>query len=158
MDCCPPLFSEAIERAHALFAELQTEDQSQLKLINLRTHYIHNSWFQNLEKLKRPGQQDNALHMAPADAAVRQLSDGQRVSVSSAWGRIETAIRLDDSLRRGAVAMSHGWGNQRSSGLAVATKYPGTNVNELLPTGPGSYEKLSNQAFMSGIPVEVFSL
>jgi hypothetical protein len=37
----------------------------------------------------------------------------------------------------------------------VARKYAGVNANSLLPTGPGSYEKLSNQSFMTGIPVDV---
>ncbi len=51
--------------------------------------------------------------------------------------------------------MSHGWGNDRSYGMSVAKQYPGVNVNQLLPTGPGSYDKISNQAFMSGIPVKI---
>ena len=51
--------------------------------------------------------------------------------------------------------MTHGWGNQHSAGLHVAQQYPGINVNQLLPTGPGSFEKLSNQAHMTGINVEV---
>jgi hypothetical protein len=29
------------------------------------------------------------------------------------------------------------------------------NVNRLLPSGPGSYDPLSTQALMTGIPVEV---
>jgi len=29
------------------------------------------------------------------------------------------------------------------------------NVNRLLPSGPGSYDPLSNMAYMTGIPVEV---
>jgi hypothetical protein len=29
------------------------------------------------------------------------------------------------------------------------------NPNALLPTGPGSFDPLSNQAFMTGVPVEV---
>jgi hypothetical protein len=51
--------------------------------------------------------------------------------------------------------MTHGWGNQQTPGLSVASKHPGVNANALLPHGPGSYEKLSNQAFMSGVPVQV---
>jgi len=39
--------------------------------------------------------------------------------------------------------------------MKVAHKYPGVNVNQLLPSGPGSYEKLSNQAHMTGIPVSI---
>ena len=63
--------------------------------------------------------------------------------------------RSDDSLRPGVVAMTHGWGNQKTPGLRVANRYPGVNINALLPNGPGSYEKLSNQAFMSGVPVSI---
>lgn len=155
VDCCPSLFEEAIAQAHRIFAELQQEPANQLKLINLRTNYIHNSWFQNVAKLKRPGQQHNALHMGQEDAAARQLQEGDPVKVASPWGCIEVPIRVDATLRSGVVAMSHGWGNSRSDGMSVAQRYPGTNVNALLPSGPGSYEKLSNQAFMSGIPVEV---
>lgn len=155
VDCCPPLFAEAITRAHELFTELCAEPADQLKLINLRTNYIHNSWFQNLRVLKRPGQQTNALHMAPADANQRGLEEGHTVQVSSPWGRIEAPVHIDATLRSGVVAMSHGWGNGRSRGLTIASEFPGSNVNRLLPSGPGSYEKLSNQAFMSGIPVQV---
>jgi hypothetical protein len=32
------------------------------------------------------------------------------------------------------------------------------NVNALLPSGPGSCERLSNQAHMTGIPVEIEKL
>ncbi len=63
-----------------------------------------------------------------------------------------------DTLRRGVVALTHGWGNQRTPGMATAKRHPGVNANCLLPSGPGSFEPLSNQAFMTGIPVEVESL
>ncbi len=155
VDCCPPLFQEAIATAHQLFVDLLQEDPGQLKLINLRTNYIHNSWFQNLQVLKRPGQQSNPLHVSPDDAERLALQEGQTVRVASDWGSIEAPVRIDPTLRSGVVAMSHGWGNQRSRGLSVAARFPGTNVNQLLPIGPGSYEKLSNQAFMSGVPVTV---
>ena len=39
--------------------------------------------------------------------------------------------------------------------MLVAHRHPGVNVNRLLPSGPGSYDPLSNQAFMTGIPVDV---
>lgn len=155
VDCCPPLFDEAIANAHRLFEALRQEPPGQLKLINLRTNYIHNSWFQNLQVLKRPGQQTNPLHIAPADAERLGLQSGQLARIASDWGAIEAPVHIDATLRTGVVAMSHGWGNQRSPGLSVASRFPGANVNQLLPTGPGSYEKLSNQAFMSGVPVRV---
>ncbi len=153
VDCCPELFDDAIIQAHTIFTELQGEPADQLKLINLRTNYMQNSWYQNVPELKREHQLENGLHISSQDAEQRQLEHGQRVKIENQWGSITAPIIIDDSLRQGTVAMTHGWGNQQSHGLSVAQKYPGTNVNSLLPTGPGSFEKLSNQAHMTGVPV-----
>ncbi|MGH8492856.1 MAG: molybdopterin-containing oxidoreductase family protein [Moraxellaceae bacterium] len=158
VDCCPPLFAEAMARSGEIFAELKQEPADQLKLISLRNNYMQNSWYHNVEGLKRKNQQDNPLHVFPADAQRLGLSDGERVTVESDWGQVTASILHDESLRDGVVAMTHGWGNQRTPGLRVANRYPGSNVNALLPTGPGSFEKLSNQAHMTGIPVRIKSL
>lgn len=158
VDCCPPLFGEAIERAHRLFDELREEPASQLKLINLRTNFMQNSWYHNVEKLKGARRRENPLHISGPDAARLGLADGCAVLVESAWGRIRATAHVDDTLRAGVVAMTHGWGNERTPGLRVARAYPGVNVNALLPHGRGSYEKLSNQAHMTGVPVVVTPL
>lgn len=142
-------------RAH--FASLQDQQAVPFRLINLRTHYMHNSWYQNVPQLKRPDQQDNPLHMSPADIEALGLSAGASVTVRSDAGALQAQVHADDSLLPGVVAMVHGWGNQRTPGLRLAAQHPGTNVNVLLPSGPGSYERLSNQAFMTGIPVQVRS-
>lgn len=155
VDCCPPLFAEALARARTLFGELKAEPAGTLKLVNLRTNYMQNSWYQNVEGLKREKQRGNPLHLSPADAARLQLGEGDAVIVSSAHGRLQARVRIDATLREGVVAMSHGWGNERTPGMRVAQRYPGVNVNALLPVGPGSYEKLSNQAHMTGVPVQV---
>ena len=39
--------------------------------------------------------------------------------------------------------------------MTVAKNAPGVNCNVLLPSGPGSFEPLSNQAHMTGITVQV---
>jgi hypothetical protein len=39
--------------------------------------------------------------------------------------------------------------------MTFASATPGVNCNVLLPSGPGSFEPLSNQAHMTGVPVEV---
>ena len=155
VDCCPPLFEEALARAHALFEDLRSSPPEQLKLISLRTNFMQNSWYQNVQKLKGRKHQINPLHMAVEDAARLGFTDGAAVTVSSDWGRIEATVLVDETLRAGVVAMTHGWGNERTPGLRVASRHPGVNVNALLPSGPGSYEKLSNQAHMTGVPVAV---
>lgn len=155
VDCCPALFGDALLRAHTIFAELEAEPEGGLKMITLRTDRMHNSWYQNVEKLRRGKAARSVLHVHPEDAAARGVSDGERVRLSSPQGELEIEVSLDPDLRRGSVALTHGGGRESTSGMRVARRYPGQNPNSLLPTGPGSFEPLSNQAFMTGVPVEI---
>ena len=75
--------------------------------------------------------------------------------MTSTHGRVIANIQADESLRPGVVAMTHGWGHGGNRRLTLASNHPGTNVNALLPTGPGSFDPLSNMSFMTGIPVTV---
>jgi len=158
VDCCPPAFGAALARCEQLFAELDAEGLLQLKLITKRDPFMHNSWFANLPRMKRGDRARNDLFMHPEDAAVRGLQDGQPVRIWNDWGSLELEVRLDADLLRGVVALTHGWGHAGAPGMRVAARHPGVNPNALLPIGPGSFEPLSSQAFMTGVPVEVASL
>ncbi|MFO7963150.1 MAG: molybdopterin-dependent oxidoreductase [Desulfobacterales bacterium] len=153
VDCRPVAFDETIQTAEVIFRELENEPEDQLKLITLRNAFMHNSWYHNLEKLKKGEHLSNPLYISPADAERKRIQNGGKVRMYNQWGSIEAVVRIDDRLREGVVCMAHGWGNQKTPGMQVARKYPGVNVNRLLPHGPGSYEKISNQAHMTGIPV-----
>ena len=155
IDCCPPIFASAIERMDTMFDELEAASVDELKLISKRDAYMINSWYSNVKKLKGGRRDQNYLFMHTADAERRQIADGDRVRVQSAHGRVDTQVKLSDDLMEGVVAMTHGWGHQRSEGMRVASASPGVNCNALLPSGPGSFEPLSNQAHMTGISVEV---
>jgi len=155
IDCYPPVFSEAIERMGAIFTELDAEPADQLKLISKRDNYTFNSWYANVEKLKARDRDENYLFMHPEDAQRRQIADGERVRVSNTHGVIETPVKFTDTLMRGVVAMTHGGGQGKTSGMKTAQAHPGANCNALLPSGPDSFEPLSNQAHMTGVPVEV---
>jgi len=155
VDCFPPLIEKGIAACAEIFDELKNEAPDTLKLITLRTNYMVNSWLHNLPALKRDVALDNPLHMHPEDVARLGLREGVEVTVSSAQGNIIATVRADEDLRPGVVAMTHGWGHANNPRLSVAHNHPGTNVNALLPTGPGSYDPLSNMSFMTGIPVDV---
>lgn len=157
VDCCPALFDEAVVRAHRIFGELR-DAPPRFRLINLRHIFMHNSWYQNVAKLKRGRNATNAIHVHPSDLAALGVEDGSMVRIENAHGALEAPVRADETLRSGVVAMTHGWGNARTPGLRVAKAHPGVNVNALLPSGPGAYEKLSNQAFMTGVPVSIARL
>ncbi len=154
VDCCPASFAEAIDRCHRLFAEAETQSPG-LRLIHKRDAWMHNSWFANVERMHRGGRTTNPLSMHPDDAAALGLADGQSVVVANEWGEIDTVVELDPDLMPGVVAMVHGWGHRASPRLRVAHANPGANPNALLPIGEGSFEPLSSQAHMTGVPVTV---
>jgi anaerobic selenocysteine-containing dehydrogenase len=108
--------------------------------------------------MKRRGRTNNPLGMSSGSAARLGLADGATVSVTSAHGEIEAVVELDDDLMDGVVSMVHGWGHAASPRLRVAAANPGSNPNVLLPIGPDSFEPLSSQAHMTGIPVTVRAL
>ena len=153
VDCCPDVFIGALERCARIFAELDAEPADVLKLISLRTNYMHNSNLANMPVLRRGAHAHNPLHINPDDAATRALSEGDVVTLSSAHGAIETPVTLDETLMRGVVAMSHGYGHSTAYGLSRANAAPGANVNALMPTGRDSYEPLSNMAHLTGVAV-----
>jgi len=158
VDCCPPGFAEALARADEIFGELEGEGASRLKLITRRDPFMHNSWYANLPAMKRGARDRNRLSVHPGDLRARDLADGARVRLWNEHGAIEVEVEGDDSLMRGVVALTHGWGNQRTPGMRVAQRTPGVNANALLPVGPDSFEPLSSQAFMTGVPVSMTPL
>ena len=155
VDCCPALFAIAIAAAARQFDERAHEPPGRLRLITKRDRFMHNSWFHNIDKLKHRERARNYLFMHPDDARRLGLADDAVVRIQSAAGAIELPVRVDDDLMPGVVAATHGWGHAEASGMRIASERPGVNVNRLLASGPGSYDPLSNMAFMTGIPVEV---
>ena len=157
VDCAPSLFEEegAFERAERIFEALAGESEGALKLISRREPSMHNSWYQNLPKVRGRRNREPRLWLHPEDAKARGVEAGDRVRVANAWGEIEVPVGIDAGLVRGVVALPHGGGNAQTPALRFASEEPGSNANALLPSGPGSFEPLSGQAFMTGIPVEV---
>jgi anaerobic selenocysteine-containing dehydrogenase len=155
VDCCSPLFADALRAATAHFSELEAEPAGRLRLITKRDRFMHNSWFHNVEKMKHGERARNHLFMHPDDATRLHLNDGDRVRVRSAAGEVELPVKRDADLMPGVVAATHGWGHGDTDGMRIARERPGVNVNRLLRSGLGSFEPLSNMAHMTGISVEV---
>lgn len=157
IDCFPAKFVEKglFDRFERIFEELSGEKPGTLKLISLRTPYMNNSWFANAPKFRKGKERDNPLHMAVADVERLELTEGDRVSLSTKFGSIETHVFVDDSLREGVVAMAHGYGHARSFALKVAQQNAGSNCNDIMPSDADSFEPLSHMAWLSAVPVRV---
>ena len=156
VECFPPEFEQKglIERCESIFKELSSESKDTLKLISLRTPYMQNSWYANVQKFRRGNLSLNPLNMCEQDARDQNLIDGDHIRISNENGSIETRVLINNDLRQGAVAMSHGFGRGRK-GMTVAEANSGANCNQLMPTGPGSYEPMSHMSWLCGVPVKV---
>jgi anaerobic selenocysteine-containing dehydrogenase len=158
VDCCPDAFAPALAAAERIYEELLAEGPARLKLITRRDPWMHNSWYANLPRLRRGAHATNPLWVHPDDLAERRLHPGGRARLWNEHGAIEVSVEADPGLVRGVVALAHGGGHARAPGLRVAQAAPGVNPNALLPIGPGSFDALSSQAFMTGVPVELEAL
>lgn len=157
VDCYPDVFQEKglIERCNKIFEELSNREPDSLRLIMLRTPHMHNSWHANVDTLRQGKHATNALHMCEADASARGLHHGDMVRISNENGEIVTLLEIDDDLRAGVVALSHGYGHAGARGLRTAAAKPGVNFNRLAPSGLTAFEPVSNMAWLSALPVTV---
>ena len=145
-----------VERADRLDDDFARERASagQLKLITKRHVKTHNSWTHNHDDMVR-GFDTNHLYLHPDDAAARGLADDDVADVTSATATVRVPVRLLDDLMPGTCALPHGWGHQHATGLSVASRTKGVNVNLLAASGPDAVDPASGMAHLTGIPVEV---
>jgi anaerobic selenocysteine-containing dehydrogenase len=149
----PPL----LEQARKLDADFAREraHADRLKLITRRAVNTHNSWTHNDAEFVSGGRHTNFLYVHPDDAARVGLRDGDLADVASAVATVRVPVRLLDDLMPGTVALPHGWGHQHATGLSVASKTAGVNVNLLAADGPDQLERVSGMAHLTGIVVDV---
>ena len=143
---------EIAEDARRLAAHNGHDPAFPLRLIGLRELRSHNSWMHNSELLMRGGR-THAARVHPADADACGLDDGDRCRIASAHGTIEIAVKLTDEVKRGTIAVPHGWGHK--GGWRVANAAGGANVNLLASSDPEDLERLAGMAFLNGIPVRL---
>ncbi len=154
MHLAPPVLLEQARKLDLDFsAEIKNRDR--LKLISKRAVHTHNSWTHNLEDFVSGGRHTNHLYVHPQDAARIGLKEGDVADVSSATAMVRVPVRLLDDLMPGTVALPHGWGHQHATGLTVASKTTGVNVNILAADGAENLESVSGMAHLTGIVVDV---
>ena len=144
-----------LEQARKLPADFEREraNPDQIKLVTRRAVGTHNSWTHNVERFAAPG--TNLLYVHPDDAARIGIADGQLADVSTTVATVRLPVRLLADLMPGTVALPHGWGHQHATGLSIASRTRGVNVNLLAADGPGCIERVSGMAQLTGFPVTV---
>jgi len=137
----------------ARFAAQPVPVADELLLIGRRHVRSNNSWMHNYHRLVK-GKPRHQLLMHPDDLSRRQLSDGQRVRVSSRIGMIEVEVVASLDMMPGVVSLPHGWGHGRPGvQMTIASSQPGASANDL--TDERQLDELSGNAALNGVPVQV---
>ncbi len=131
LDEAATLFGGAADDDGAEIDAGRSDDTFDLQLIGRRHLRSNNSWMHNVPTMVKGRDRCTAL-MHPDDAVARDLLDGQAVRVVSPVGAIEVPLEVSDEIRRGVVAIPHGWGHDvKGVGWSTAAAHPGANVNLL---------------------------
>ena len=144
---------EVLADARTLAARNGHDPSFPLRLIGLRELRSHNSWMHNAPLLMRGGREHTA-RIHPEDAAAAGIADGEACRVTSAHGSVEVPAKVTDEVKRGTVAVPHGWGH-RGGGWRVANDAGGANVNALASSDPAELERLAGMAHLNGIPIRI---
>jgi anaerobic selenocysteine-containing dehydrogenase len=150
----PVLIAQAARRLDADFAR-ERRLAGKLKLITKRAVTTHNSWTHNLDEFVAGERATNYLYVHPDDAARLGLTDGALADVATDTAAVRVPVKLLADLMPGTVALPHGWGHQHASGLQVASRTRGVNVNLLAADGPERLERVSGMAHLTGFVVDV---
>ena len=149
----PEALVKDVTRVRTRLLDQETSQNGHLRLIGRRQLRSNNSWLHNTERLLRGKPQCTVL-MHPADAAHRQLAQGQTVVVQSQVGAVEAPLEISDEMMPGVVSIPHGWGHDRAGvQLEIAQQHAGTSINDL--TDNQAIDALCGTAAFSGILVTV---
>lgn len=150
VNCLPDVIPNDVKRLE----ENINENSEGLKLIGRRHVRDCNSWMHNSRRLTK-GKARWQLYVNPADLEARNISDGEVVSISSRVGELQVEVKATDEMMPGVVSLPHGWGHSSRKGvkMTIANEQAGVNCNDL--TDEKFYDKISGNAALNGVPVEV---
>ena len=127
-------------------------EQFPLQLSVRPSRHVMNTTYRHLAHVRK-SMPENPLWINPEDITELGFSSGERVTLQSAYGSIHVQLKADASMRKGVVAIAHGWGGR--AGLKDdAEQEVGVSVNDLIP-GNERYEKINAMPWFSALPVRV---
>ena len=154
VDLAPKELLEASKRLEDAF-EKELNRGKGFKMITKRAVQTHNSWTHNTDRMLKGSEGTNFLYMHPRDAETLDLGHGDLADVSSAFAKVRIPVKFLTELKRGTVAIPHGWGHQGAKGLGIAKKTKGVNVNLLAGSGQDQIDPLSGMSKLTALEVSI---
>ncbi|RJG18914.1 molybdopterin-containing oxidoreductase family protein [Massilia cavernae] len=143
--------ADVLDEIAAVAATLEQASAPGLLLTVRRVREFVNSGLTDAAK-SRARIPDNPAFLHPDDFAQLGLTDGEKVAVVSATGRVTAIARCDPTLRRGMVSVTHCWG----AGSDDEHQIP-ESTSRLVASDTG-YQSINGMPIMTAIPVEVLRL
>jgi anaerobic selenocysteine-containing dehydrogenase len=137
-----------------VFARSPVESETEAdeyRLIGRRMMHTYNSSGTHIEKLTKQYSYNPAF-MHPDDLAALKLFPGDVVKIDSGHASIFGIVEQDETLRRGLLSMSHGWGD--SSQHDENFRHIGSNTARL-NNCEGNFDRHSGIPIMSNVSVRV---
>ncbi len=150
IECMPDAIRSDLDNFEQSLAAAHTGN---FLLIGRRHVRSNNSWLHNSRRLiKGPNRCTMMIH--PDSAATLGLADGFMARVFNSIGSVELETEITDDLMPGVISIPHGYGHgKKGVKLSVANERPGVSINDL--TDPNIVDKLSGNAVLNGVPVNV---
>jgi anaerobic selenocysteine-containing dehydrogenase len=128
-------------------------ERFRFRLITYRMKEVYCTQGQNLPSLRRK-RPYNPLLIHPDAMRELGIAEGERVAVTSGFGRVEAIAEASETLRRDVVALAFGWGNPLDP---RDLREKGANVQRLIPDDR-LHDPVSGLARQSALPVNVAPL
>lgn len=153
IDLAPARIIADIEHLRCARDEIRPADE--LLLIGRRHVRSNNSWMHNLHVLAK-GKERCVLLVHPADAATRELVDGDMVEVVTDIASIRIRMEISDEIIEGTVSAPHGWGHDLADTVtAIASRRPGANANAIIDER--LFDRPSVNSVLNGVPVRLLA-
>lgn len=143
-----PVLREEMAR---MTARTGTDAEHPLRIFTIRENRSQNSWLHNVPALM--GTRGCTLRIHPLDAQARAVVNGAPVTISSRWGEITAEAQVTDEVMPGSVGLPPHFGHRGGWRTAVAAG--GGRYNDLVPNDAEYLDRVSGNAWLNGIGVQV---
>ncbi len=154
----PDSLLKDLKRLHDKYNSWKNENNKDYPyfLIGRRHLRSNNSWMHNSSRLVK-GKNRCTLLINTNDANKLNLTNRQKVSVSSNVGSINIQLETSDEMMEGVVSIPHGWGHHYENiKMDISKNNAGVSINDLTDTN--KIDELTGNADFSGTRVRIRSL
>jgi anaerobic selenocysteine-containing dehydrogenase len=150
----PHMTAELEEILAEDYRALRTDDEFPFLFVSRRANNFMNSIGRTLDKLTA-GRGYNPAFLHPDDLAALGIASGESIEVRSAHDAIRAVAEADDTLRRGVVAITHGFGGTPADD--DRHREIGCNTGRLMAADV-DYDPITGIPRMSALPVAIARL